>query len=445
MSAKFSFSGGIHPLARIHHGKPLTEHRAIEPCSVPDEIILPFSQHIGAPAQPIVNVGDKVDLGQKIAEAGGYVSVPCHSSVSGTVKAIELRPHILGTLQPSIVISNDHEDRLCPDIKCPGNLEALSSKEIVEIIKNAGIVGMGGAAFPTHVKLSPPPEKPIDTVIVNGAECEPYLTADHRLMLEHPEEILFGLKAVVKALNVKNAYIGIEDNKGDAINAISDAAKDQPVNVSVLKVKYPQGAEKQLIYAITKRQVPSGGLPMDVGVIVINAATAYQICLAVCGGLPLYQRVVTVTGSVNRPSNLLVRLGTPIKHIIASVGGFSGNIAKVIAGGPMMGVSQHNLDATVIKGTSGLLSLDEDMARPMDESFCIRCGKCVYACPIGLLPYLLSDYTEHERIDDAEKHNAADCIECGCCSYICPANRHLVQRIRLAKSQILSRRRKSGC
>ncbi|MFA5676347.1 MAG: electron transport complex subunit RsxC [Christensenellales bacterium] len=442
MPAKYSFSGGVHPLARIHNGKTLTEQRAFEPCGAPEEIILPLSQHIGAPSSPIVSAGDKVDMGQMIAQSGGYVSVPCFSSVSGTVKAIEPRPHILGCLQPSIVITNDFEDRLCPNIKSPGDLETLSPKRIIEIIKNAGIVGMGGAAFPTHVKLSPPPEKPIDTVIINGAECEPYLTADHRLMLERPEEILYGLKAVIKALGAKSAFVGIEDNKADAIKAVSGSIKDNSVNVAVLKVKYPQGAEKQLIYAITKRKVPSGGLPMDVGVIVINAATAYQICLAIRRGLPLYERVVTVSGSVKRPSNLLVRLGTPIRHIISHVGGFSGNIAKVIAGGPMMGVSQANLDACVIKGTSGLLALDENMARPADESACIRCGKCVFVCPIGLMPYLLSDYSERERIDDAEKHNAADCIECGCCSYICPANRHLVQRIRLAKSTILSRHRK---
>ncbi len=437
MSAKLSFSGGVHPLSRTHHGKKQTENCAIEPCSAPDEIVLPLSQHIGAPSQPIVNVGDKVDLGQKIAEACGFVSVPCFSSVSGTVKAIEPRPHICGTMKPCIVITNDHEDRLCEQIKSKG--EAFTPELVIESIKAAGIVGMGGAAFPTHVKLSPPPGKPIDTIIVNGAECEPYLTADHRIMLEHPKEVVLGLKAVVKALNAKNCYIGIEDNKPDAIKAISEAAKEPPLEVKVLRVKYPQGAEKQLIYSITKRQVPSCGLPMDVGVIVINASTAYQIYLSLYKGLPLYERVVTVTGSVKRPSNLLVRLGTPIRHVIDSVGGFTGKVEKVIAGGPMMGLTQHNLDSAVTKGTSGILVLDEHMAHMKQESFCIRCGRCVKACPMGLLPYLLSDFTEHNKIDDAKKYHAIDCIECGCCSYACPSSRHLVQRIRLAKNQILSK------
>ncbi len=442
MASKLTFKGGIHPLRGIHHGKPLSEKRPIEACSVPEEVVLPLSQHIGAPSVPVVKAGDRVDLGQMIADAGGYVSVPCFSSVSGTVKAIEPRPHISGRPMLSVVIQNDFEDRLYPGIKSAGSLESLSPKQIVDIIKSAGIVGMGGAAFPTHVKLSPPPEKKIDTVIVNGAECEPYLTADHRLLLEHPDEIVHGLEAVMKALGVGEACIAVEENKPDAIAAVSKAAQGKNIRVLTLRVKYPQGAEKQLIYAVTKRQVPSGGLPMDVGAVVVNAGTAYQIDQAVSKGLPLYQRVVTVTGCVNNPSNLMVRLGTPLSHVIAYAGGFSGRIEKLIAGGPMMGITQYNLDAPVMKGTSGILALDAKTARSAQASACIRCGKCIAVCPMGLQPYLLSDYAENERFEDAEKAHALDCIECGSCAYVCPANRHLVQEIRLAKSQIMQKRKK---
>ncbi len=445
MPSVFSFKGGVHPLKRMHHGKPLTENREIMPCKAPEEIILPLSQHIGAPSTPVVSVGDTVEIGQMVADACGYVSVPCYSSVSGTVTAIEPRPHMCGNSSLAVVIANDFEDRMHSSLKSPGSIDALSASDIIDAIKNAGIVGMGGAAFPTHVKLSPPCEKKIDTVLVNGAECEPYLTADHRLMIEHPGEIVFGLKAAMKALGVEKGIVGIESNKPDAIAAMKKAVNGEPVTVAALKVKYPQGAEKQLIDAVLSRQVPSCGLPMDVGVVVINAGTAYQISLAIQKGLPLYQRVVTVSGSVGIPSNLLVRLGTPLRHVIAQVGGFSGKIEKVISGGPMMGITQHNLDAPVMKGTSGILALDEHMARPNMDSPCIRCGKCVHVCPIGLLPYLLSDYSEFNRFADAEKWHALDCIECGCCSYICPANRHLAQGIRLAKAQIINMRCKAGC
>jgi electron transport complex protein RnfC len=441
---KLSFKGGVHPLTRIHHGKHLTDRRPIEKCGVPDEIVLPLSQHTGAPSAPIVQPGDKVDLGQMIAEAGGFVSVPLYSSVSGTVKEIAPRPHILGSTSMSIVITNDHEDRMSPDITSKGSADSLSAKDIIDIIKNAGLVGLGGAAFPTHVKLSPPPEKKIDTVIVNGAECEPYLTADHRIMLEHPEGVVSGLKAVMKVLDVKNAVIAIEANKKDAIAAIEKAADRTGVNVATLKVKYPQGAEKQLIYAVTKRQVPSGKLPMDVGAVVINAGTAYQIALALEKGLPLYERVVTVTGSVVNPSNFLVRLGTPMSYVIEQAGGFAGEVEKIIAGGPMMGIAQSNLDAPVMKGTSGILVLGKGMARSMEESPCIRCGKCVEACPMGLMPCLISAYAEINNFEAAEKLHALDCMECGGCAYICPANRHVTQGIRLAKGEILKNRKKAA-
>lgn len=442
--AKLSFRGGVHPLIRIHHGKHLTQDRPIQSCSVPDEVIIPLSQHTGAPSVPIVSPGDKVDLGQKIAEAGGFVSVPCYSSVSGTVKEIAMRPHITGSPSMAIVITNDHEDRLSKHIYSRDSVETLSRQQILDIIKDMGIVGLGGAAFPTHVKLSPPPEKKIDTVIVNGAECEPYLTADHRVMLEHPSEVVEGLKAVMKAVDVKNAFIAIEDNKKDAIESMSKAAQQSGINVSTLKVKYPQGAEKQLIYAVTKRRVPSGKLPMDVGTVVVNAGTAYQIALAINKGIPLYERVVTVTGSVNQPSNFLVRIGTPISHVIEQAGGFAGDIEKVIAGGPMMGIAQSNLDAPVMKGTSGILVLNKKEAQAIEESACIYCGRCVDVCPMGLEPYLLNNYTQMNNFEAAEKIHAMDCMECGGCSYICPANRHITQRIRLAKAEITKSRKAAG-
>jgi electron transport complex protein RnfC len=442
--AKLTFRGGVHPLARIHHGKRLTQSRPIQKCNAPDEVIIPLSQHTGAPSVPIVSPGDRVDLGQKIAEAGGFVSVPCYSSVSGTVKEIAKRPHITGVPSMAIVIDNDHEDRLSKDIRSRGPAESLSAEQILDIIKDMGIVGLGGAAFPTHVKLSPPPEKKIDTLIINGAECEPYLTADHRLMLEHPDEVIEGAAAVIKVLGVDNAHIAIEDNKRDAIEAMNKATQRSGVKVDILKVKYPQGAEKQLIYAVTKRRVPSGKLPMDVGAVVVNVGTAYQIALSVNKGIPLYERVVTVTGSVKQPSNFLVRIGTPISHVIEQAGGFDGDIEKVIAGGPMMGITQFDLGAPVMKGTSGILVLDKQAARSTEESPCIRCGKCVETCPMGLMPYLIGANAEKNFFDAAEQLNALDCIECGCCTYTCPANRHIVQRIRLAKAEIMKNRKKAA-
>jgi electron transport complex protein RnfC len=442
MARKKSFKGGVHPLRHMHHGKILSENSAISPCSVPDEIIMPLSQHIGAPAVPIVSVGDKVDMGQKIAEAGGFVSVPIFSSVSGTVKALEACSTLSGRPCDSIIIENDHEDRLSKDIVKPAHFSELEPKQIVDIIKEAGIVGLGGAAFPTHVKLSPPPEKKIDTLLINGAECEPYLTADHRIMLERPKQIVLGIKAMSRALGVKKAIVGIEVNKLDAIDAIEKYTQNENIEVIPLKVKYPQGAEKQLIDAALGRKVPSGKLPMDVGCVVVNAGTAYQVSLAIEKGLPLFERVVTVTGSVNQPSNLMIRLGTPLAHVISHVGGFSGDVAKVISGGPMMGLSQQNLDAPIEKGSSGVLVLSHKIAKATQESDCIRCCKCIQVCPMGLQPYLIDAHSNRNDFAAAEKENAFDCMECGACSYVCPANRYLVQSIRLAKAQLTAQRKK---
>ncbi len=442
MARKLSFKGGVHPLKRMHHGKILSENSAIAACSVPDEIILPLSQHIGAPAVPIVSVGDKVDMGQKIAEAGGFVSVPIFSSVSGTVTSIEACSTLSGRPCDSIIIENDHEDRLCKDITKPARLVELEPQQIIDIIKEAGIVGLGGAAFPTHVKLSPPPEKKIEILLINGAECEPYLTADHRIMLEHPKAIVRGIKAMMKALGVKRAIIGIEANKHDTVDAMREHTYNENIDVQVLKVKYPQGAEKQLIDSLIDRQVPSGKLPMDVGCVVVNTGTAYQVSLAIELGLPLYERVVTVTGSVNQPSNLMIRLGTPLMHVISHVGGFSGDVAKVISGGPMMGVSQQNLEAPIEKGSSGVLVLSNKIAKATSESDCIRCCKCIAVCPMGLQPFLIDAHSNANDFAAADKENAFDCMECGACSYVCPANRYLVQSIRLAKTELTAQRKR---
>ena len=436
MASQKTFKGGVHPLARIHHGKPFTENLPIEQCSVPDEISLPLGQHIGAPAVPIVAVGDTVDMGQMVAKMGGFVSAPVFSSVSGTVVSIGPCAHVTGSECTAIVIKNDGQDRLSSDISGHSSPDTLSAEQIVGIIRDAGIVGLGGAAFPTHVKLSPPEEKPIDTLVINGAECEPYLTADHRIMLEHPQDVICGLKAVSKVLGVKKAYIAIEANKKNAIKAIEAAASREDIDVVTLKVKYPQGAEKQLIYAVTGRIVPAGKLPMDVGAVVVNASTAYQIAQAVTKGMPLLGRVVTVSGNVARPCNLMVRIGTPISHVIAFAGGLLENTEKIIAGGPMMGVTQQDQTSPIVKGTSGILLLSHKMARQLPESACIRCGKCVQVCPMGLQPFLIDAYVEQNDFETPETIGAQDCMECGCCSYICPAGRYLVQSIRLAKAEI---------
>jgi electron transport complex protein RnfC len=404
-----------------------------------------MQQHIGAPCEPVVQIGDEVKVGQKIGEAKGFVSVPVHSSVSGKVTAVEPRLYSGGMAVPCIVIESDMQNIVSDQVVPKGDLTGLSAEDIKNIIKEAGIVGMGGATFPTHVKLAPPPDKKVDTVILNGAECEPYLTSDHRLMLEYPENVVFGLQALMKALGVKKGYIGIETNKPDAIEKVFEAAKDvADIEVVALKTKYPQGAEKQLIYACTGREVPSGGLPADAGVVVNNVGTAAAVAKAIKTGMPLIERIVTVTGAgVNSPKNLLVKIGTSFRDIIEQCGGLKGKVGKVIAGGPMMGITQFSLDIPAIKGTSGILVLSEEEARLPEPSNCIKCGKCVETCPINLMPVNISMYSLANRHDQAEALNAMDCIECGSCSYVCPAKRPLVDSIRVSKREILARRKKA--
>ncbi|KXG77076.1 electron transport complex subunit RsxC [Thermotalea metallivorans] len=435
-----SFRGGVHP----PHFKEATARLKVEKAKEPQIVTIPLQQHIGAPCEPIVKVGDKVKVGQKIGEATGFVSVPVHSSVSGEVKQVTRLLTPTGETT-CVVIESDGLNTVHENVVPKGDIGSLSGKEILDIIKEAGIVGMGGAAFPTHVKLSPPPEKKIETVILNGAECEPYLTADHRLMLENPGDIVYGLKAMMKVLNVSKAYIGIEDNKPDAIENMKKAVeKEKGIEVVGLHTKYPQGAEKQLIYACTKKEVPSGGLPMDVGVVVNNVGTAAAIATAIKTGMPLIERIATITGKgVKEPKNLLVKIGTSFKEIIEQCGGYNGNPGKIIMGGPMMGLAQYTDEIPVVKGTSGILVLTPEEARLPEPKPCIRCGKCVEICPAFLQPLYISAYALQNMHETAEKYNALDCIECGSCSFICPSKRPLLQSIRVSKREIIAKKRKT--
>lgn len=436
------FKGGVHP----SDGKELSRAKAVVNLPPPEKVIIPLSQHIGAPAESLVKVGDLVKKGDKIGEAKGFVSVPVHASISGKVTAVANFPHPAGKSLPAIQIESDGLDEWSENVKENPDYKSLSPEEIKSLIQNAGIVGMGGAAFPTHVKLSPPANKKIDTLIINGAECEPYLTADHRLMLEEPQKVLEGAAIVARALSIKNIYIGIEDNKQDAIKVLADAAKEyEGIKVVSLKVMYPQGGEKQLINAVTGKEVPSGGLPMDVGIVVQNVATVAAVYDAVRFGRPLIERIVTVTGSgVKEPGNFRVRIGTSSLKLIEAVHGFKVEIGKVISGGPMMGMTQHTLDVPVVKGMSGLLFLPQNEVESYTPEACVRCGRCVAVCPMGLLPNMLGIYAELDRFEDAEKISIMDCMECGSCAYVCPSKRPLVHLIRYAKADIMAKRKKAA-
>ncbi len=431
----FTFKGGVHPLHSLHEGKPLTSNVAIVEMPAPGIVKIPMSQHVGAPAKPVVAVGERVLMGQMIGEAQGFVSTPIHASVSGVVKEIKNITNINGKPVSAVVIENDFLDER--QFMTPKDYEALSKEEIIEVIKQAGNVGMGGAAFPTHVKISPPPEKKVNLLIVNGAECEPFLTADYRMMLECSDRIVYGMKILMKALSLNKAIIGIEDNKPDAIEAMAKAADSHAVRVAAVKTKYPQGSEKQLINAITGRVVPSGGLPMDVGVVVVNASSAAAIADAFLLGEPLIRRVVTATGAVARPQNLLVRIGTSTQDIIDYVGGFTGEPLKIISGGPMMGLPVPTTECVITKGYSGVLVLDKTYTKKQKETNCIKCGRCGEVCPIHLSPAVISASASIEDFARAEASHALDCMSCGCCSFVCPAKKPLAQNIKFAKEQIM--------
>jgi electron transport complex protein RnfC len=437
VKAHDTFSGGVHPADNKH----LTAHKPTVPAAIPKRAIIPLSQHIGAPTKPLVVIGQEVKKGEKIGETTGFVSAPVHASISGKVVAIGSFPHVLGVNIPAVVIESDGKDEWVAGLKENPDYNLLSPEELKKLVQDAGIVGMGGATFPTHVKLSPPKEKPIDVVILNGAECEPFLTSDHRLMLEKPKQIIEGLLILMRILNVSRGYIGIESNKPDAIEVMTKAAEGTGVKVWPVKVKYPQGAEKMLIKAIAGRTVPAGGLPMDVGVVVQNVGTAEAIYNAVRYSRPLIERYVTVTGrGVKEPKNFLARIGTPFSQLIEEAGGLTDTAAKVISGGPMMGMSQYTLDVPVIKGTSGITVLPKNEVSIESYGPCIRCARCIDACPMKLQPSVLGLFIEKGHYEDAKDYNLMDCFECGSCTFVCPANRPIVQWVKKAKKELAKKK-----
>jgi len=425
-------------MVRVEEYKELTAHKQIEEIPIPKYLYIPLSQHIGKPAVACVKAGDNVLKGQLIARSEGHISSCVHSSVSGVVKSVSDWFHPLLGRGEVIVIENDGLDR--PEkfsVRGEDEVRRLTPDEIRAIVAEAGIVGMGGAAFPTHVKLNPPTA--VSDLIINGAECEPYITCDNRLMIEKTEEIIKGIELVERCLGVKNVYFAVEDNKPEAIDRIKAALQSTNYRLKILKSQYPQGGEKQLIKSLLGKEVPSGKLPFDIGVVVHNVATVYAIYEALYINKPLYERVITVTGScLGEPRNLLVRVGTPVREVIESCRP-EGEFVKVIMGGPMMGVAQYSLDAPVIKSTSGILLLMDKEVRRKNEEFCIRCGQCIYNCPAGLMPTMINLVSLKGDWESAASYGVLDCIECGVCSYVCPANINLVQLIKVAKSFLMRR------
>lgn len=435
-----TFKGGVHPF----EGKDLSKDLPTKKVLPKGDLVFPMSQHIGAPSKPIVSVGERVLMGQKIAEAGGFISAFICSSVSGMVKAIEKRPTVSGNLCDSIVIENDNKYEPIDGFGVKRDYKKLSKEQIRNYVKEAGIVGMGGAGFPTHVKLTPKDDNAIDYVLVNGAECEPYLTSDYRMMLEEPEKIIGGLKVILQLFEHAKGVIAIEDNKPEAIKKLSELAHGEDrIEVKVLKTKYPQGAERQLIYAATGRKINSKMLPADAGCVVNNIDSVIAIYMAVCESTPLIRRIVTVTGdAIETPRNYNVKTGTIYSEVLEEAGGFAKQPEKVISGGPMMGVALFNLDIPITKISSALLCLTHDEVAANEPTACIRCGRCVEACPSKLIPQKMLEYSEKFDDEGFQKIYGMECYECGSCTYVCPAKRRLTQAFKQTRRSILDSRRK---
>ena len=437
-----TFKGGIHP----YEGKELSENKPIQELLPKGDLVFPMSQHIGAPAKPLVKKGDSVLAGQKIGEAGGFISANVICSVSGKVKAVEPRLMVNGQMVTSIVVENDGLYETVPHFGEERYYTKLSKDEIRSIIKEAGIVGLGGAGFPTHVKLTPKDENKIDYILVNGAECEPYLTSDYRLMLEEPEKIVGGLKVILSLFDHAKGVIGIENNKPEGIKKLQELVKDEPrIEVRELLTKYPQGGERSLIYAITGRKVNSSMLPADVGCIVDNIDTVVSIYNAVCLQTPLIRKIITVTGdAIANPQNFKVKLGTNYQELVEAAGGFKAEPEKVISGGPMMGQALFSLDLPVSKTSSALTCFTKDMVAAQEPTPCIRCGRCVAACPSHLIPPMMMKAALNNDCEAFEKVNGMECMECGSCTYVCPARRPLTQAFKDLRRQVAANRRKKA-
>ena len=434
-----TFKGGIHP----YEGKELSKDQPIETYTPKGEMVFPLSQHIGAPAKPLVKKGDRVLKGQVIAEAGGFVSAPIHSSVSGTVKGIESRLTATGTMANAIIVENDQQYEEV-EYHPASSLGELSKEEILKRIQDGGVVGMGGAGFPTHVKLSPKNPESIEYILVNGAECEPYLTSDYRRLLEYGEQVVEGLKVMLALFDKARGYICIEDNKPDCIKKMEDLVRDIPrIEVKTLMTKYPQGGERTLIYATTGREINSSMLPADVGCIVDNVETVTSIYRAVMLGKPVMERTVTVTGdAVSHPKNFMASIGTNMRELVDAAGGFKSTPDKIISGGPMMGFSMYQLDVPCTKTTSAILSFLKDEVSNAHETACINCGRCVTVCPGHVVPARLATFAQHGDMEKFQQYDGMECCECGCCSYICPAKRPLTQSIKSMRKMVLASRKR---